>query len=157
MGEQVLIARCGGRVVFEKSPVTSRWTGEVEERRRDFVEKASNVLTAVILGTLYSFKLGSSTVDAATRLMAPHTVSSADKIREGFMKLVDVFTAISEPILWFYALTACILMATGKNKEAGWTRLKNVGYAYIFISLLPAFFTFLRWVAKLVGDAIQLS
>ncbi len=74
-------------------------------------------------------------VGLATKLTMAHLrclaagVDSADKIRRGFHDIIDVFTALAEPILWFYALTACVLIAT-KNKNAGWERLKNVGYAY---------------------------
>lgn len=146
-----LVARCGGKVVLEKQlEVKSRWTGEIEENRKKVVAKSS----IWVMAAVYGYKFTMSTLDSIAYASAP---SSADQIRKGFMQIIDVFTAITEPILWFYAITACILMATGKNKELGWGRLKNVGYAYIFITLLPTFFSFLRWVAQLVGGAIATS
>jgi hypothetical protein len=104
---------------------------------------------AAAMGSVYSFKLATSASAAVA------VVSQGDKIREGFMQIIDVFTAIAEPILWFYAVTACVLMATGKNKDLGWDRLKRVGYSYIFIALLPTFFAFLRWMAEMLKGAID--
>lgn len=144
-----LVIRCGEKVVYERlSVVESRWDGEIEESRKQFVAKSSKWAVAV-LGFVYSGKFATSVSAAAAAL------SSADKIRQGFMQIIDVFTAIAEPILWFYAVTACILMATGRSKEAGWDRLKRVGYAYIFIALLPTFFSFLRWMAVMLSGAIK--
>jgi hypothetical protein len=147
------IATCGGKTIVkrpvERIEVKSRWEGEVETNRQKVVAKSST-LAAAMMGTVYSFRLHESAMAAAAK------VTGADKIREGFMQIVDVFTAIAEPILWFYALTACILMATGRNKELGWDRLKRVGYAYIFITLMPTLFQFLRWIAEILKGAIQL-
>ena len=80
-------------------------------------------------------------------------VDKAEKIRGEFEVLLDIFTALAEPILWFYALTACIMIAT-KNKDAGFNRLKQVAYAYAGIALLPTLFSLLRWVSGLIGGAI---
>lgn len=82
--------------------------------------------------------------------------SGADKMREGFMTLIETAIAITEPILWFYALAACILMATGK-KGVGWEKLKNVGYSYILITMLPTLFQFCRWISKILMECIALS
>lgn len=78
------------------------------------------------------------------------------KIRQAFEQLMEIATAIAEPILWFYALTSLILMATGKSKTIGWNRLKNVGYAYIGMTLLPTIFAFLRWISSLLRTAFTL-
>jgi hypothetical protein len=141
-----LVVRCGNKVVYEKTQ--SRWTGEVEENRKEFVAKSSRWVAAC-MGGVYSLKFATA-VSAAAKV-----VDSGEKIRQGFMQIIDVFTAIAEPVLWFYAVTACILMATGKNKDAGWDRLKRVGYSYIFIALLPTFFSFLRWIAAMLKGAID--
>lgn len=146
--ETSLTVRCGNRIVYEKPVVESKWTGQVEEARKEFVEKSSRWMAAVMI-PLYSTKFTKAAFAAAA------VVTSADKIRQGFMQIIDVFTAIAEPILWFYAVTACILMATGKNRDLGLSRLKNVGYAYLAIALLPTFFTFLRWMARMLGGAIS--
>lgn len=132
--------------------VKSRWTGKLEEERKKFVVGWAKWVSAGIITTRM---LVSTVRDVSAMAMKDPT--GADQIRSGFMQIIDVFTAITEPILWFYALTACILMATGKSKDLGWNRLKNVGYAYVFISLLPTFFSFLRWVAKLVGHSIDMQ
>ncbi|MNI25138.1 hypothetical protein D3C73_787770 [compost metagenome] len=140
-----LVVRCGNKIVYERA--TSRWSGEVEENRQEFIQKSSKLVSSILIST-YSMKFASSVLAAAP------TISSGDKIRQGFMQIIDVFTAVAEPILWFYALTACVLMATGRNKELGWDRLKRVGYSYIFISMLPTFFAFLRWLAVMLKDAL---
>lgn len=75
------------------------------------------------------------------------------QMREGFMTLIETATAITEPILWFYALAACIMMATGK-KGVGWEKLKNVGYSYILITMLPTLFEFCRWISKILMTCI---
>lgn len=77
-------------------------------------------------------------------------------IQEAFEQLMSIATAIAEPILWFYALTSLILMATGKSKAIGWNRLKNVGYAYIGMTLLPTIFAFLRWISGILKSAFTL-
>lgn len=76
-----------------------------------------------------------------------------EEIRSGFEQLLDIFTALAEPVLWFYALTACIMIAT-KNKDSGFNRLKQVAYAYAAIALLPTFFALLRWVSDIIKGAI---
>lgn len=83
-------------------------------------------------------------------IAASSTVSASagsDQIRKGFMQIFDIASAIAEPILWFYAVTACVLIATGRNKEMGWTKLKQVGYGYICLTMIPAIFSFLRWMS----------
>ena len=146
MSMSTLVARCGNKVVYERT-VESKWTGEIEEYRQQTIQKSGKIILACVYGYKFATSVGPAVALAAD-------TSSADQIRKGFMQIIEVFTAITEPILWFYAITACILMATGKNKDVGWAKLKNVGYAYVFITLLPTFFVFLRWVAKLVGGAI---
>lgn len=84
---------------------------------------------------------------------ADNIAQGAENIRQAFQQLIEVATAIAEPILWFYALGACIMMATGKNKQLGWDRLKTVGYAYVVIALLPTCFAFLRWIATLIQSS----
>ena len=131
----------------EKLKVESRWSGEVEESRKKFVHNLSDwFVTAVIANHVMS----------TPKAMAEGTDVNVDRIREGFGTILDVFTALAEPILWFYALTACILIAT-KNKETGLNRLKQVAYAYAAIALLPTFFAVIRWVAELIKGAVQFS
>lgn len=122
--------------------VESRWSGELEEYRNKFINRSSAILTSIYFGFTTSHHAYAKSTEAVA------------KIRAGFGQLMDVFTAIAEPILWFYALTGCILMATGKNKDVGWNRIKQVFYAYIAIALLPTFFAFARWVAELIGASI---
>jgi hypothetical protein len=147
-----LVVKCGGNIVhFRPSQpgpkVVSRWSGELEESRQEFVSKASKWVVTVLL-PVYGMRFVHSAV-AATQ--------SVSQIRAGFDQLFNVFTALAEPVLWFYALTACIMMATGKNKEVGWGRLKNVGYGYIGITLLPTFFSFMRWIAHIIQGAISIG
>src|SRR6185312_14977571 len=109
--ESIKITHCEGKVLYSReSPKSTRYTGELEESRKMLVEKMTNILlpSTAMLG----FMLSTSNVVLAD------TSTSADDIRRGFMDILDVFTAIAEPILWFYALTACILIAT-KNKDTG--------------------------------------
>lgn len=128
--------------------VESRWSGEIEESRKKFVGNLSDwFITAVLANHI----MGAPKVYAEEG-----TDANVERIREGFSTLLDVFTALAEPILWFYALTACILIAT-KNKDAGFNRLKHVAYAYAAIALLPAFFSLLRWIAEMIKGAIQFS
>lgn len=143
------VVKINGQVVdwgIDKTP--SRWTGELEESRVTLINKFTNwFVPSLIMAKL--------TIASSTHVFAKVNASEgADKLRDGFSQLLDVFTAISEPILWFYALTACIMIAT-KNKQAGWDRLKQVGYAYAAIALLPTFFAFLRWVAQIVKSSIS--
>jgi hypothetical protein len=144
-------ARCGGVVVLEPVSVKSRWTGELEEGRKRVNRSIAELLTIGVLGAGYSFRFA----DAV--LAAGKAVSASDKLREGFMQLIDVFTAISEPILWFYALIGCIMMATGKNKEKGMEKLKQVGYAYVVIALLPTIFDFLRYISTIIKASVQVT
>jgi hypothetical protein len=145
--EKSLIVRCGGKVVLERREevvVKSRWSGELEKTRKTIIEKMTNLIIPTILG-VKMFLAHHNYAFAQAR-------EAADQIRVGFQQVLDVFTAIAEPILWFYALTACILMAT-KNKDEGWKRLKQVGYAYTAIALLPTFFSLLRWIAGLLKES----
>jgi hypothetical protein len=144
-----MVVRAGGNVVYTKPVINtkiqaeSRWTGDLEETRKTWVNKMVDLIFPGVVMTKLTF------ATAGTAMAA----SGADDIRRGFTEILDVFTAIAEPILWFYALTACILMAT-KNKQAGLDRLKQVGYAYAGIALLPTFFAFLRWVANIIKGAM---
>lgn len=141
-----MIVTCGGRTVYD-SEVKSRWTGEIEENRKKFVGLFGKVMTALAPTMYLSARIGTAVLAA----------QGGDQIRTGFMAVIDVFTAIAEPILWFYALIGCIMMATGKNRDEGWARLKNVGYAYIAIALLPTFFSLMRWIATLVKGSIHIG
>ena len=128
--------------------------GTVDEERNkydSFIEK-------------YCLKLPTGLTIMSTLPLACATTShtliastGASMIREGFKEILEVLTAISEPVLWFYAVTGCVLMATDKNRDKGWSRLKNVGYSYIIISILPTIFSFLRWVATILSGAISLG
>lgn len=82
--------------------------------------------------------------------------NGVEQMRQGFMTLIQTATAITEPILWFYALTACILMATGK-KGVGWDKLKQVGYSYILITMLPTLFEFCRWISAILMTCIKMG
>lgn len=146
--EKSLVVRCGGKVVLERKEeevaVKSRWSGELEKTRKTFVEKMTNLIIPATMGVKMFLAHHNHTFAQAKE--------AADQIRVGFQQILDVFTAIAEPLLWFYALTACILMAT-KNKDEGWKRLKQVGYAYTAIALLPTFFSLLRWIAGLLRES----
>ena len=120
--------------------VPSKWTGETETFRKKFVAWASAALTM-------------AAVSMRPILANTHDVA---KIHDGFNQIMDVFTALAEPVLWFYAVIGAIMMATGKNKEKGWERVKQVGYAYVFIQLLPTFFKFCHWVAVLISTSITI-
>jgi hypothetical protein len=143
-----MVVRCGGKVVMgeaEFTPVTSKYTGELETFRQKAVKFMTNMFIPVTIATKWAFthkEAFAQSVDGATR------------IREGFEVLLDTFTALAEPVLWFYALVGCIMIATGKNKEKGMDRLKQVGYAYIAISLLPTMFALLRWIGEIIKGAI---
>lgn len=144
--EQTPIVRCGGKVVTYPSrreePVQS-----LETTRKGVVDTMARVLTTTFVSSALYMKNTTITVLAD---------NGANELREGFMEILDVFTAIAEPILWFYALIGCIMMATGKNRDLGWKRIKQVGYAYLSIALLPTFFSFLRWLANILEGAMQL-
>jgi len=94
-----------------------------------------------------------STVRAAEIALA--SVTGVDKMRAGFQQLVDIFTVIAEPILYGYGVAALVLMATS-SKERGWQRLKMVGYAYLGITCLPAFFSLLRYVGGMFKEALTM-
>jgi hypothetical protein len=150
--EKSLIVRCGGKVVLERKEevtkqvtVKSRWHGNLEKTRKAVVDKIAGLIIPATLGTRIFLSYHSPAFAQARE--------AAEQIRVGFQQVLDVFTAIAEPILWFYALTACILMAT-KNKDEGWKRLKQVGYAYTAIALLPTFFSLLRWIANLLRESL---
>lgn len=123
----------------------SRHTGELEQGRKSLVRWFGEM----ILPTAIVTRLGMR----ATHAFA--ATQNANDLRRGFMDIVDIFTAIAEPILWFYALIGFIMMATGKSKDAGWNRIKNVGYAYIGISMLPTMFQMLRWISNIIRSSIS--
>jgi len=131
-----------GRVVYrlEESSIVSIHSGELEENRKSLIR----AVVATIFSSSVMVNLSKHT----------HANVGAEDIRIGFSEILDIFTAIAEPILWFYALTACVLMAT-KNKEAGWQRLKQVAYAYAAIALLPTFFALLRWMSDMIQNSIS--
>lgn len=134
--------------VMEKPAVVkSRWSGEIEESRKKFIHKLSDWFIAIVTA---------NQLMGIPKALAKGAEQNVDKIREGFDTILDVFTALAEPILWFYALTACILIAT-KNKDTGINRLKHVAYAYTAIALLPTFFALIRWIAELIKGAVQFS
>lgn len=146
---EIIITRSPGITHYRKvesiSPVKVEQETEIESLRKKVVNCMVNII----------FPTG---IMAYSALKYPeHAYANenpAESIRQGFTDILDIFTAIVEPILWFYALTACVLMAT-KNKDAGWQRLKQVGYAYAGIALLPTFFAFLRWVSDMLTSAIK--
>lgn len=119
----------------------------------DIKKSTSKKLISIIIPFVLAIK-ASITADNTVALAAD-TAKNADQIRSGFQQLLEVFTALAEPILWFYALTACILIVT-KDKNTGWERLKHVAYAYAGIALLPTFFALLRWVSDMIKDAITI-
>jgi hypothetical protein len=129
--------------------VKSKYTGDLEHGRKKIVKFMTNMIMPVTIATKWA--MTHKEVLAATAT----TASNADKIRQGFQTLLDTFTALTEPVLWFYALIGCIMIATGKNKDAGWTRIKQVGYAYIAIALLPTLFALLRWVSVIIKSSIS--
>lgn len=93
-------------------------------------------------------------------LKLPKSVLAANNtnvqtMRKAFEQILTIATAIAEPILWFYAVTALIMMATGKNKMMGKERLKSVIYSYIGITMLPTLFSFLRWVSQVLKGAFS--
>lgn len=83
------------------------------------------------------------------------TQATPDNIRQKFSQIIDIFSAVAEPILWGFAIVGLVLVATG-NKTIGWQRVKNVAYAYIGIQCLPGFFAFLRYIAKMLTDAFSM-
>ena len=134
-------------IVEKSTSIKSRWSGEIEESRKSFVHNLSDWFVTVVIA---------NQLIGVPKALAKGAEQNVDKIREGFDTILDVFTALAEPILWFYALTACILIAT-KNKDTGINRLKQVAYAYTAIALLPTFFALIRWVAELIKGAVQFS
>lgn len=80
--------------------------------------------------------------------------ATPDNIRANFSKIIDVFSAVAEPILWGFAIVGLVLVATG-NKQMGWSKVKGVAYAYIGIQCLPAFFAFLRYIARMLTSAFS--
>lgn len=123
--------------------VKSRWEGELEENRQNLVQKFSAMIAPAMFYSLTGFSKGAV------------AETGADQLRDGFSEILDVLTAVAEPVLWFYALIGCIMIATGKSKDSGWEKLKQVGYAYLGISLLPAFFALLRWLSNLIQGSIS--
>lgn len=130
---------------------------DVEECISESTSKVFNIFSEVI----HEFEGKSTKIAVILPVIFNRmtTICSADGInqmRKGFTTLIETATAITEPILWFYALAACILMATGK-KGVGWDKLKNVGYSYILITMLPTLFEFCRWVSRILMTCIKMS
>ena len=147
---EILITRSSGKVLYQKvdeaTPLKSKYPEDMEVLRKSMVRRMVDVLmTAPAI-------IGISLV--ASKYASASTENPAEGLREGFENILDIFTAIAEPILWFYALTACILMAT-KNKDSGIQKLKQVAYAYAGIALLPTFFALLRWLSEMIKGSIH--
>jgi hypothetical protein len=155
-----MVVNVGGREIYRKQvvetkvPVKSIHKGELEEVRKTKIVPLITRAVVLAVGGVRIAKRAFADTSHAGMLVAA-SGGGGEQIRRGFTEIIDVFTAIAEPILWFYALIGCVMMATGKNKDAGWNRIKQVGYAYIGIALLPAFFAFLRWIANMLKGAIQ--
>lgn len=126
-------------------PIALKETHEVKEKYSNWIEKITAGLVVV-----WSYgKLTSSKIALGAELNA-----TPEQLRQNFSKIIDVFTAIAEPILWGFAIVGLVLVATG-NKSMGWARVKNVAYAYICINCLPAFFAFLRYISKMLTSAFS--
>lgn len=128
--------------------VKSKYTGELEKSRNRIVKFMTNLIMPGVIATKWA-------MTHKEAFAATVASGGADQIRHGFQTLLDTFTALAEPVLWFYALIGCIMIATGKNKDAGWNRIKQVGYAYVAIALLPTLFSLLRWVSVIIKGAIS--
>jgi len=147
--------RIGSRVSYELTHTNLCTLGSNEllnkVKHQNYIEWLGKF--GVGLLTAYSWgRMGAKAAYAATPEIAKAVASSpagADQIRKGFQSVIDVITAIAEPILWGYAVVGLVLVATGK-KQAGWDRVKSVGWAYLGIAMLPTFFAFLRWVAAML-------
>jgi len=156
-----MIINVGGREVFRKPvietkmAVKSKHTGELEEVRKTKMVPLITRAIVLAVGGVRIAKRAFADKSHEGLMVAANHIGGGEQIRQGFTEIIDVFTAIAEPILWFYALIGCVMMATGKNKDAGWNRIKQVGYAYIGIALLPAFFAFLRWIASMLKGAVH--
>lgn len=111
--------------------------------RNNTIYKASILLPALIVKASPVFA------------QADKTGETVKKLQEVFLILREIAIAVGEPILWFYALTAIILMATGKNKAQGWGRLKQVMYSYLFLRCLPALFALVGWLSEVLMGALS--
>jgi len=107
--------------------------------------------TKIGIALMTSFTYGNLVTKVA---LGAELTATPDQLRQNFSKIIDVFTAIAEPILWGFAVVGLVLVATG-NKQMGWARVKSVAYAYIGINCLPAFFAFLRYIAKMLTSAFS--
>lgn len=144
-----IVIRCNGEIIHEpRKQEMSPGQVALEEGRKSFIKKVTNF----ILPSSIALRLAI----ANPSVSLAETTEHVEDLRGGFQELLDVFTALAEPILWFYALIACILMVT-KDKNAGWNKLKHVVYAYVGIALLPTFFSLLRWVSDMVKTAITFA
>lgn len=92
-----------------------------------------------------------------TASAATSASTGAEQIRTGFSQVIDVGVAIAEPIIWMYAVVACVQIATNVDRNTGWNKLKNVGYAYILMCMLPAIFSFWRWISKILQSSMQFA
>lgn len=135
--------RYGNNAKSKEKPVVPTQNVEIKEKYLDWISKFG-----IALMTSYSY--GHLAMNIA--LGAEKVIATPDNIRQKFSSIIDVFSAVSEPILWGFAIVGLVLVATG-NKQMGWARVKQVAYAYIGIQCLPAFFAFLRYIAKMLTEA----
>lgn len=156
MTAAIMRVRIGSSVSYELPHTSScRYAPINTCEVKDSYDKWINWFSKFGLGllTAYSWgRVGAKAAYAATPEIAKAVAASpagAEQIRKGFQSVIDVITAIAEPILWGYAVVGLVLVATGK-KQAGWDRVKSVGWAYLGIAMLPTFFAFLRWVAAML-------
>lgn len=105
--------------------------------------------------TLISKYLGTSVL-AETVTMTPQQKREAaiSKLGEGFMVIYDIVATIAEPFLMIVFIYGFFHFAVGKNEQA-WTRIKQAGYAYIGIVMLPGIFKLLRYVGDVLRDAFN--
>ena len=116
--------------------------------------KRKKLRKALSVGTTFSlFNLANSIAMASPT----SAEAGAEQIRTGFKQVMNVAVAIAEPIIWVYAVIACVMIATNTSKDAGWNKLKNVGYAYMLMNLLPALFAFWCWMNKIIESSITLT
>ena len=82
----------GGKVIQERV-VESRWSGELEEGRKRLINTVVEWIFPAVLVTKLTIASSKSVLAATT------ATSGADDIRAGFTTIIDIFTAIAEPIL----------------------------------------------------------
>lgn len=135
-----MVVRVGSKTTYtiERNPILK----VSEAKSEQYGSTIGNIGTGILTTYMWS-KLGGNVLAAA----------GVEQIRSGFQQVIDVFTAIAEPILWGYAVVGLVMVATGK-KQAGWDRVKSVGWSYLCIAMLPTFFAFLRWVAIILKQSI---